>query len=116
MSLYNLHAPGGTVGDYSFPPVSLCNLPQVDSDDLPLNVSREMLQQHKLLRVIKKKLVRKALDMFKKLDKDEYVKFWKEYGTAVKLGVIEDPSNKTRLAKLLRCVCVCGCGVWWGGC
>ncbi|XP_064401040.1 endoplasmin-like [Halichondria panicea] len=74
----------------------------VDSDDLPLNVSREMLQQHKLLRVIKKKLVRKALDMFKKLDKEDYVKFWKEYGTAVKLGVIEDPSNKTRLAKLLR--------------
>lgn len=77
---------------------------QVDSDDLPLNVSREMLQQHKLLRVIKKKLVRKALDMFKKLDKEDYVKFWKEYGTAVKLGVIEDPSNKTRLAKLLRYV------------
>lgn len=74
----------------------------VDSDDLPLNVSREMLQQHKLLRVIKKKLVRKALDMFKKLDKDDYIKFWKEYGTAIKLGVIEDPSNKTRLAKLLR--------------
>ncbi len=63
-----------------------------------------MLQQHKLLRVIKKKLVRKALDMFKKLDKEDYVKFWKEYGTAVKLGVIEDPSNKTRLAKLLRYV------------
>ncbi len=76
----------------------------MDSDDLPLNVSREMLQQHKLLRVIKKKLVRKALDMFKKLDKEDYVKFWKEYGTAVKLGVIEDPSNKTRLAKLLRYV------------
>ena len=68
-----------------------------------------MLQQHKLLKVIKKKLVRKALDMFKKMSKEDYQKFWKEYSTSVKLGIIEDPSNKTRLAKLLRCVCVCVC-------
>jgi len=75
----------------------------VDSDDLPLNVSRETLQQHKLLKVIKKKLVRKALDMIKKIDTEEYEgTFWKEYGTNVKLGVIEDHSNRTRLAKLLR--------------
>jgi len=74
----------------------------VDSDDLPLNVSRETLQQHKLLKVIKKKLVRKTLDMIKKIDKDEYEKFWKEYSTNIKLGVIEDTSNRTRLAKLLR--------------
>lgn len=75
----------------------------VDSDDLPLNVSRETLQQHKLLKVIKKKLVRKALDMIKKIDVDEYTEtFWKEYSTNVKLGVIEDNSNRTRLAKLLR--------------
>lgn len=73
----------------------------VDSDDLPLNVSRETLQQHKLIKVIKKKLVRKALDMIKKIPKEEYIKFWKEYSTNVKLGVIEDPSNRTRLAKLL---------------
>lgn len=53
----------------------------VDSDDLPLNVSRENLQQHKLLKVIKKKLVRKTLDMIKKLDPDVYEKFWKEYST-----------------------------------
>lgn len=53
----------------------------VDSDDLPLNVSRETLQQHKLIKVIKKKLVRKVLDMFKKIDKEEYLKFWKEYST-----------------------------------
>lgn len=53
----------------------------VDSDDLPLNVSRETLQQHKLLKVIKKKLVRKALDMFKKLDEETFKKFWKEYST-----------------------------------
>lgn len=74
----------------------------VDSDDLPLNVSREMLQQHKLLKVIKKKLVRKALDMFKKMDEEDYKKFWEQFSTNVKLGVIEDSSNKTRLAKLLR--------------
>lgn len=53
----------------------------VDSDDLPLNVSRETLQQHKLLKVIKKKLVRKTLDMIKKIADDEYKDFWKEYST-----------------------------------
>merc|ERR1712110_1386148 len=75
----------------------------VDSDDLPLNVSRENLQQHKLLKVIKKKLVRKCLDMIKKIDSEEYTStFWKEYSTNIKLGVIEDHSNRTRLAKLLR--------------
>ncbi|XP_023673638.2 endoplasmin-like isoform X5 [Paramormyrops kingsleyae] len=74
----------------------------VDSDDLPLNVSRETLQQHKLLKVIRKKLVRKTLDMMKKITDEQYEKFWKEFGTNIKLGVIEDHSNRTRLAKLLR--------------
>merc|ERR1739838_979385 len=74
----------------------------VDSDDLPLNVSRENLQQHKLLKVIKKKLVRKALDMIKKMDAENFEKFWKEYSTNVKLGVIEDSANRTRLAKILK--------------
>ncbi|XP_053553134.1 endoplasmin [Bombina bombina] len=75
----------------------------VDSDDLPLNVSRETLQQHKLLKVIRKKLVRKTLDMIKKLAEEKFNdKFWKEFGTNIKLGVIEDHSNRTRLAKLLR--------------
>ncbi|KAF9420396.1 hypothetical protein HW555_003318 [Spodoptera exigua] len=74
----------------------------VDSDDLPLNVSRETLQQHKLIKIIKKKLVRKVLDMLKKIPDSEYESFWKEYSTNIKLGVIEDPSNRSRLAKLLR--------------
>jgi len=74
----------------------------VDSDDLPLNVSRETLQQNKLLRVIKKKLVRKALDMLKKMSDEDYEKFYKEFGTNIKLGVMEDHSNRNRLAKLLR--------------
>merc|ERR1719341_1271516 len=62
----------------------------VDSDDLPLNVSRETLQQHKLLKVIKKN------------SDDKYGAFWAEYSTNIKLGVIEDTANRTRLAKLLR--------------
>ena len=97
----------------------------VDSDTLPLNVSRETLQQHTSLKTIKKKLVRKALDMIRKLaeegqddgddeeaavaaddsaDEEEtkYDKFWKNYGKAIKLGIIEDASNRTRLAKLMR--------------
>jgi len=74
----------------------------VDSDDLPLNVSRETLQQNKLLKVIKKKLVRKVLDMIKKLSEEKFDIFWKEYGTNIKLGVIEDTTNRIRLAKLLK--------------
>ena len=62
----------------------------VDSDDLPLNVSRETLQQNKLLRVIKKKLVRKALDMLKKMSAEDYEKFYKEFGTNIKLGMYHD--------------------------
>jgi heat shock protein beta len=79
----------------------------VDSDDLPLNVSRENLQQHKLLKVIKKKLVRKTLDMIKKIEEDKYPAFWSEYSTNMKLGVIEDTANRTRLAKLLRYLLFC---------
>lgn len=74
----------------------------VDSDDLPLNVSRETLQQSKLIKVIRKKLIRKTLDMLKKMEGEQYDKFWKEYSTNIKLGVIEDTANKSRLAKLLR--------------
>ena len=95
----------------------------VDSDTLPLNVSRETLQQHTSLKTIKKKLVRKALDMLRKLaeegkdaeddgekpegeetdvEETKYEKFWKNFGKAIKLGIIEDASNRVRLAKLLR--------------
>lgn len=74
----------------------------VDSDDLPLNVSRENLQQHKLIKVIKKKLIRKVLDMIKKIPKENYQKFWKEYSTNIKLGIIEDPQNRARLSKTLQ--------------
>ncbi|XP_066596138.1 endoplasmin [Prorops nasuta] len=74
----------------------------VDSDDLPLNVSRENLQQHKLIKVIKKKLIRKVLDMIKKIPKEEYEQFWKEYSTNIKLGIIEDAQNRARLSKLLQ--------------
>ena len=62
----------------------------VDSDELPLNVSRKTLQQHKLLKVIKKKLARKTLDMIKKIDKVNYAAFWAEYSSNIKLAVIED--------------------------
>ena len=54
------------------------------------------------LQVIKKKLVRKVLDMLKKLDGEQFEEFWKEFSTNIKLGVMEDPSNRMRLAKLLR--------------
>mmetsp|Transcript_9423 Transcript_9423/g.14492 ORF Transcript_9423/g.14492 Transcript_9423/m.14492 type:complete len:780 (+) Transcript_9423:100-2439(+) len=104
----------------------------VDSDDLPLNVSRETLQQHKVLKVMGKKLVRKALEMLRKLasksdddssdddDEDEesdtdsdeseeeenkedpYLDFWEKFGKNIKLGIIEDPANRSKLTKLLR--------------
>lgn len=114
----------------------------VDSDDLPLNVSREQLQQLKMTKVMSKKLTRKALEMVRSMaedeeddeeddegedgekkeegedaetekeDKeedaadekkeDEYEKFWKHFGKNIKLGVIEDASNRNKLAKLLR--------------
>jgi len=114
----------------------------VDSDDMPLNVSREQLQQQKILTVMGKKLVRKALEMIRKLALDQkkalakkngkkddaadkeaedaeggkggedeplaegaetaYTKFWELFGKSIKLGVIEDSSNRSKLAKLLR--------------
>lgn len=113
----------------------------VDSDDLPLNVSREQLQQMKMIKVMSKKLVRKTIEMIKDMAEDDfeeeeevdeddeaeelideeqpadeeededdtttatpekYKKFWKNFGKSIKLGVIEDSSNRGKLAKLLR--------------
>merc|ERR1712032_452667 len=123
----------------------------IDSDDLPLNVSRETLQQHKVLKVMGKKLVRKCLEMLRKLaqkaakdaekaaeakddekeddaekkegddkddkkeddtptksvggdeeKKDPYIEFWEQFGKSIKLGLVEDSSNRTKLSKLLR--------------
>ncbi|KAA3676735.1 heat shock protein 90kDa beta [Paragonimus westermani] len=74
----------------------------VDSDDLPLNVSRETLQQNDLVKVIRKKLTRKVIEMISKMSKEDFDKFWKEYSIHIKLGMIEDASNKNKLSKLLR--------------
>merc|ERR1712187_914145 len=103
----------------------------VDSDDLPLNVSREQLQQNKIMKVISKKLVRKVLELMKKLAKEEesgdddeeekdeekkeekkdkkdeesgFTKFWKEFNKNLKMGCYEDDSNRSKLSKLLRFV------------
>ncbi|RLN02437.1 hypothetical protein BBJ28_00025072, partial [Nothophytophthora sp. Chile5] len=130
----------------------------VDSDDLPINVSRETLQENKILRVIRKKLVRKVLEMLRKMaeeDEDEddddeeedeeeaeaavdaeaeakkevdeasedeeeeeeegnatYNKFWEEFGKNLKLGVMDDASNRGKLVKLLRFVSSKSDGKW----
>merc|ERR1712226_967405 len=104
----------------------------VDSDDLPLNVSREQLQQNKIMKVISKKLVRKVLELMKKLAKEDdsgddeekeeddeakeekkeksddedgaWGKFWKEFKKNLKMGCYEDDSNRSKLSKLLRYV------------
>jgi len=76
----------------------------VDSDDFPLNVSRETIQHQPILKVIQKKVVSKAIEMFTKLQKNEekYNTFLKEFGTSIKLGVVEDHAHRNKLAKLLR--------------
>jgi molecular chaperone HtpG len=77
----------------------------VDSSDLPLNVSRELLQQHPDLQAIRSALTRRVLDMLSKIaagDGDDYEKFWREFGPVLKEGLVEDLANKDKLAKLLR--------------
>lgn len=77
----------------------------VDSKDLPLNLSREVLQSNRVVDSIKTGITKRVLDMLDKLsqdDADKYNGFWKEFGQVIKEGLVEDVANKDRIAKLLR--------------
>ncbi|KAL5727374.1 hypothetical protein ACHQM5_000582 [Ranunculus cassubicifolius] len=78
----------------------------VDSNDLPLNVSREILQESRIVRIMRKRLVRKTFDMIEDIskseDKEDYKKFWENFGKLLKLGCIEDSGNHKRITPLLR--------------
>src|ERR1700684_1936446 len=77
----------------------------VDSSDLPLNVSRELLQNNRTVEKIKAALVKRSLDLLEDLAStkpEEYAEFWQTFGVVLKEGIIEDPAQKTRIAKLLR--------------